>query len=147
MRNSLAPLPLAPGQCTMVNRFSPPCTGLGALGFCPALSSTLLHVRCKGMAPSSSLTSSLENKESSCSYPRPQQKPPCRLSLTTGSSQYHVNRSLSPNPNPNPHQTEIACLGVGPWISTSLWVPRAMVTHMASPPPSLSKIALIGLTN
>lgn len=43
IRNSLALLLLALGQCTMVNRFSPPFTGFSALGLCPALHSAQLQ--------------------------------------------------------------------------------------------------------
>lgn len=44
--NSLALLLPALGQCTMVNRFSPPFSGLGALGLCPTLHSAQRHPPC-----------------------------------------------------------------------------------------------------
>lgn len=42
-RNSLALLLAAPGQRIMVNRFSPPFSGLGALGLSPTLHSAQPH--------------------------------------------------------------------------------------------------------
>ena len=90
--NSLALLLPALGQCTMVNRFSPPFSGLGALGLCPTLHSAQPHPPCcqgQEMVPlSTSLAGSkkqgipLPDSHSARERHRPEQNPPGQLSLT-----------------------------------------------------------------